>query len=630
MTNLTRQFPIGAEVGPGGVHFRLWAPRSRSAAVDLEPGPGPAERLVPLAAEAGGYFSGWVPGIGPGARYRFRLDHGSFPDPASRWQPLGPHGPSEVASPDFAWTDGGWRGRPARELVLYEMHLGTFTPAGTWLAALEHLPDLARLGITAVEIMPIAEMPGGFGWGYDGVNLFAPTRLYGPPHDVRTFVDRAHQLGLAVILDVVYNHLGPDGNYLPQFAEHYFSAQASEWGPAINFDGPHSGPVREFFLANAAYWIREFHFDGLRLDATHQIWDRSEPHILAEIARAARSAAPHRRVYLVAENEAQRSQHARAPDRGGYGLDAIWNDDFHHAAMVAATGRAEAYYLDYAGTPQEFISAAKYGFLFQGGWHHWQQQRRGSPALDLRPDNFVVFLQNHDQIANTLRGLRLHQLTSPGRFRALTALLLLQPATPLLFQGQEFCASSPFLYFADHHDELRPLVREGRRQFLLQFRTIAAPDARGWLDDPGDPGIFARSKLDHAERARHGAALQLHRDLLRLRREDPAFAQPEQLDGAVLGAEAFVLRYFHRAGDRLLIVNLGREFQLRPSAEPLLAPPEGGGWEILWSSELPAYGGGGSPEPETRAGWILPGHAAFALRPRAIADLPHARIAEKH
>ncbi len=628
MTNSTRIFPIGAEIGQGGVHFRVWAPRSRAVAVERG-NDSAATTSMPLTAESGGYFSGFVAGFGAGLRYRFKLDQGSFPDPASRWQPDGPHGPSEVVASDYAWTDGDWRGRERRELVIYEMHLGTFTPAGTWRAAMEELPALARLGITALEIMPIAEMPGRFGWGYDGVNMFAPTRLYGSPDDVRSFVDRAHQLGLAVILDVVYNHFGPDGNYLTQFAEGYFSKKASEWGDGINFDGPDAGPVREFYRTNAAYWIREFHFDGLRLDATHQIWDESETHILTEITDAARAAAPHRRIYVVSENEAQQAIQARARAHGGYGLDAIWNDDFHHSAMVAATGKAECYYLDYQGAPQEFISAAKYGFLYQGSWYGWQQKRRGTPALDLRPDNFVVFLQNHDQIANTLLGLRLHQLTTPGRFRALTALLLLQPSTPMLFQGQEFCASAPFLYFADHHEELRRLVREGRAGFLSQFRTIAAPDAAGVLDDPGSPLTFERSKLDLAEREKNVGAMRLHEDLLRLRREDPAFSGPARLDGAVLGPETFVLRFFSKEGDRLLFVNLGRELYLRASPEPLLAPLEGCGWVTAWSSESPVYGGGGTPELETRANWIIPGHAAFVLRPGDNNELPHAKLAEK-
>jgi len=621
-----RIFPIGAEVQAGGTHFRVWAPRSGSVAVEFERG-----AAVVLAPEGTGYFSGLVEGVRAGARYRFRLDHGSFPDPASRRQPDGPHGPSEVVAPDFAWTDRAWTGRPPRDLVLYEMHLGTFTPAGTWAAAMEQLPRLAELGVTGLEIMPVAEMPGRYGWGYDGVNLFAPTRLYGGPDDVRRFVDRAHHLGLMVILDVVYNHLGPDGNYLAQFSEHYFSAQQSEWGAAINFDGPHSAPVREFFITNAAYWIAEYHFDGLRLDATHQIFDRSAEHVVAELAAAARAAAPRRRIYVVAEDETQRAPLVRPREAGGCGLDAIWNDDFHHAARVAATGRAEAYFMDYGGRPQEFISAAKYGFLFQGGWHDWQQKRRGTPALDLAPENFVIFLQNHDQLANTLTGRRLHELTSPGRHRSLTALLLLLPSTPLLFQGQEFCASSPFLYFADHHADLAPLVRAGRGRFLRQFRTLAGRDARDRLDDPGAPATFERSKLDLSECEKHAGAVRLHADLLRLRRDDPALHAPARIDGAVLGAEAFVLRYFSTdGGDRLLLVNLGADLRLHPAPEPLLAPPAARGWATLWSSEDPVYGGTGTPdEIETADNWNIPGHAAFVLRPSGDPTLRHARFTEK-
>lgn len=626
--SFTRRFPVGAEVGAGGAHFRVWAPKSKTVAVEFE------DALLgapALRAEANGYFSGWVPNAAAGARYRYRLDHGAFPDPVSRLQPDGPHGPSQLVATDFPWTDQAWRGRARRELVIYEMHLGTFTPAGTWAAAMAELPELARIGITAIEVMPIAEMPGRFGWGYDGVNLFAPTRLYGGPDDVRRFIDRAHQLGIMVILDVVYNHFGPDGNYLTQFADDYFSPKQSEWGAALNFDGRNAAPVREFFLTNAAYWIGEYHFDGLRLDATHQIWDQSDPHIIAEIADVARAAAPHRQVYLVAENEAQRALQVRPRASGGCGLDAIWNDDFHHSAMVAATGKAECYYRDYRGAPQEFISGAKYGFLFQGNWYAWQKQRRGTPAFDLSPDNFVIFLQNHDQLANTLAGQRLHQLTTPGRYRALTAVLLLLPSTPLLFQGQEFAASSRFLYFADHQPELARLVREGRAKFLRQFRTIAARDAQGRLDDPGSAATFECSKLDLRERETHAAAYRLHIDLLRLRREDETIRAPARLDGAVLAAEAFVLRYFSADGDdRLLLVNLGRELYLQPAPEPLLAPPLGQGWRTLWSSESPDYGGQGTPdEIESTHNWILPGHAALLLEPSEDPALPHARLSEK-
>jgi maltooligosyltrehalose trehalohydrolase len=584
-----------------------------------------------LSPEPGGYFSGFVREAAAGDRYRFRLDHGSFPDPASRFQPDGPLGWSQLVSPAFAWTDEAWRGRPAKEAVIYEMHLGSFTREGTWRAAAERLAELAELGITMIEVMPVADFTGGFGWGYDGVDLFAPTRLYGTPDDARAFVDRAHALRLMVILDVVYNHLGPEGNFLREFSPDYFTDRYSgEWGPPVNFDGDNAGPVREFFVSNARYWIDEFHFDGLRLDATQQIYDASPTHILAEIAAAARAAAPHRTIYLVAENEPQHARLVRPREQEGYGLDALWNDDFHHAAMVAATGRSECYYIDYRGSAQEFVSAAKYGFLFQGQWFSWQQQRRGRPAFDLAPWNFVTFLQNHDQVANALRGLRLHQLAGPAKCRALTAVLLLQPSTPMLFQGQEFAASAPFLYFADHAGDLRRDVAKGRRNFLRQFRTIDTDESLAALADPGDPATFARTKLDWEERERNRATWEMHRELLRLRREDETIAGHERVDGAVLGPRAWVLRYFSRRGDdRLLLVNLDAELYLRAAPEPLLAPPEGGGWRVLWSSEAPAYGGGGTPALETKANWIIPGNAAVLLAPADKSEVPHARLTEK-
>jgi maltooligosyltrehalose trehalohydrolase len=464
--------------------------------------------------------------------------------------------------------------------------------------------------------MPVAAFPGRFGWGYDGVDLFAPTQLYGAPDDFRAFVDAAHRRGLGVILDVVYNHFGPDGNYLRRFAEAYFThAHTTEWGDAINFDGPDAGPVREFFVANARYWIEEFHLDGLRLDATQSIFDDSPTHILAEIAEAARDAGHRggRSTWLVAENEPQRAELARPRTAGGLGLDALWNDDFHHTAVVALTGRDEAYYSDYRGSAREFVAAAKYGFLFQGQRFLWQKKPRGTPALDLPPTAFVHFLENHDQVANSVRGERLMQLTSPGRARALTALLLLGPQTPLLFQGQEFGATAPFLYFADHAGELGALVRRGRAEFLMQFPSIAEPDVRDTLADPGDPATFTRCRLDWRERERHRPVVELHRDLIALRREDPALRG--RLDAAVIGEHACLLRWFGGDdGDRLLCVNLGGALHLRPLPEPLLAPPAGARWSDRWSSEDPAYGGRGAPPVDAaQEGWRLAGESAVLL-----------------
>ena len=389
------------------------------------------------------------------------------------------------------------------------------------------------------------------------------------------------------------------------FSPEYFTDRYStDWGEAINYGDAHAGPVREYFLANAGYWIDEFHFDGLRIDATQNICDTSADHILAAMARQVRRAAGNRATLLVGENEPQHTQLVRPPDQGGYGLDALWNDDFHHSAMVAMTGCNEAYYTDYHGTPQELISALKYGYLYQGQYYQWQQKPRGTPALDLRPAVFVTFLQNHDQIANSGRGLRAHQLTSPGRYKALTAVMLLGPGTPMLFQGQEFAASSPFLYFADFQGDLARLTAQGRAKFLSQFPSLAQPDMQARLRDPADPETFARSKLDLSERQRHAGMSALHRDLLRLRHEDPVFQAQRRggLDGAVLGPEALVLRFFGaQADDRLLVVNLGRDLPLQPASEPLLAPPKGMVWKTLWSSEDPRYDGGGTRRWSARA-----------------------------
>jgi maltooligosyltrehalose trehalohydrolase len=500
------------------------------------------------------------------------------------------------------------------DAVIYEMHIGTFTPEGTFAAATREFACLAEIGITVIELMPVADFVGEFGWGYDGVDLFAPTRLYGTPDDMRAFIDEAHRLGMAVILDVVYNHLGPDGNFLPSFSDGYFSHHGTDWGDAINFDGPDSAPVREFYLANARYWIEEFRLDGLRLDATQDIHDESEPHILAEIVRTVREAAGDRTTLVVAENEPQHTRLVRPREKGGFGLDMLWNDDFHHSAMVALSGRREAYYSNHRGAPQEFISSAKYGYLFQGQLYAWQKNGRGTPALDLSPRNFVNFTQNHDQVGNSGHGLRCHELSGVGLNRAMTALLILSPGIPLLFQGQEFAATTPFLFFADHKGELGDGVRTGRAKFLSQFASHASAEMQANLYDPCDRDNFQRSKLKLDERTTRAYWLALHRDLLKLRREIVTPATPK-LDGAVLGPSSFLLRYFlEDGGDALLLVNLGGDVSKSHLPEPLLAPPVDKGWRMVWSSEDPRYGGTGTPPVFTGAGLTLPGRSAILLR----------------
>lgn len=626
---IERRLPVGAEVqSGGGTHFRVWAPRRKRVEVVFDDSAGTASVIPPLQLnrEPGGYFAGFSIQAAPGTRYAYRLDGETLrcPDPASRRQPDGPHGPSEVVDPAaFAWHDGDWPGATLQGQVLYELHVGTFTREGTWTAAIDELPRLAELGVTLVEVMPVAEFAGSFGWGYDGVNFFAPTRLYGTPDDFRRFVDSAHQAGLGVVLDVVYNHFGPAGNYLGQFSTDYLSSRhRTDWGDAINFDGENSGPVREFIIANAGYWIDEFHVDGLRLDAVHTILDDSPDHILAALTRRVRQAGGRRGTLVFAESEFQDTRLLRPADSGGYGLDAAWNDDFHHAARVAMTGHSEYYYSDYQGSPQELISAIKWGYLYQGQWNVRQSRRRGAPGLDLQAPQFVIFLQNHDQVGNSPQGKRVHELTSPGRHRAMTALTLLAPGTPLLFQGQEYSASTPFLYFADHEAELSALVREGREADMRQFLRLAGRDAADSLENPCDVRTYEKSKLNPDERDCRAEAYALHRDLLRLRREDPVFAaqRADRIEGAVLASEALLLRYFGQAGDdRLVLVNLGRDLDWRPIAQPLAAPPAGTEWRLLWSSEDPRYGGLGT-RPLDMQNWYLPGHAAFVLSPEPRAD----------
>jgi maltooligosyltrehalose trehalohydrolase len=630
-----RRLPVGAEVRPGGgVHFRVWAPKCRKVEVvgEAKEGSITGAKGFALQPEGKGYFSGFGRGFGDGSLYRYRLDGEKLcPDPASRFQPEGPHGPSMVVDPEqYPWGVRDWKGLRLEGQVFYELHLGTFTPEGTWDAASKVLPRLAELGITAVEIMPVAEFAGSFGWGYDGVDLYAPYHRYGTPDDMRRFVDEAHGLGLGVILDVVYNHFGPEGCYLHDYSDDYVHKEkpGSDWGDAINFDGPESGPVREYFIANASYWISEYRLDGLRLDATQAILDDSKDHVLAAMSRQARAAAGGRAILLIAENEPQNSRLVRSPNEGGYGLDALWNDDFHHSVRVALTGHAEAYYCDFQGSPQELVSAVRWGYLFQGQICKWQQKKRGSSALGIPAARFVTYLENHDQVANSSLGLRVRDQTSPGRYRAMSTLWLLAPQTPMLFQGQELGTSRPFVYFSDHRDPLADCVREGRREELSGFRSTTHPELRAYLPDPSSSTSFLGSKIEAPANYADLPMFAFFQDLLRLRREDAVFRaqRSDAIHGAVLGPEALVLRYFGEGEGadccRLVLVNLGRDLYPTPNTEPLLAPPPGMDWSALWFSEHPRFGGGSIPPLEPGQPWRMPGHTAIVLAPIPASPAP--------
>ena len=506
---------LGAVVRPDGTHFRVWAPETAKIELLLEQG---GALSMPSSKE--GYGTLFVPHLGAGARYRYLLDgRGPFPDPASRRQPEGVHGPSEVVDPaSFAWSDRRWPGVSLETLVVYEFHVGTFTEEGTFQAAARRLPALAELGVTAIELMPVAAFPGQRNWGYDGVALFAPASAYGSPDDLRALVDAAHALGIGVILDVVYNHLGPDGNYLGAFSRHYFDPSLhTPWGAALNFAGVASGPVREFFLENAAHWLREYHLDGLRLDATHAIEDRSARHLLAELARLGHALVPRRLV--VAEDE--RNLSLLVAESPGYGLDAVWADDLHHQLRRRLAGDADGYFADFDGTAEDIAATLRRGFFYTGQLTRSTGRPRGTDPAGLPSERFIVSLQNHDQVGNRAFGDRLHHAIAPAAYRAGLALVLLAPETPLLFMGQEWAASTPFQYFTDHRPELARLVTEGRRREFAAFQGFREPEMRERIPDPQAESTFTNSKLRWDERTRpgHAEVLRLHQALLALRRE---------------------------------------------------------------------------------------------------------------
>ena len=587
-----------------------------------------------LKHEEGGYFTIKL-SVGARDRYKFLVDgRGPFPDPASRYQPEGPHGWSEIVDPKtFKWSEGEDL-RPGLELsgqVLYELHIGTFTQEGTYRAAERDFVRLHELGITVLEIMPVNEFDGEFGWGYDGVDLFAPYHVYGTPDDLRHMIDAAHRVGLGIVLDVVYNHLGSDGNYLSQFSPFYFSKEPTEWGQAPNFDGENSDAVRNFFVQNAEYWIRDFHFDGLRIDATQAFKDSGihGEQILTTIARSARAAAGNRRIVLLSECERQQSQQLISEANGGCGLDGMWNDDFHHSAVVRLTGKREAYYTDHLGKAQEFVSAAKWGFLFQGQFYSWQNAPRGTPFLRTASWSPITFLENHDQVGNTLFGTRPRASSSPRRYRAMAAYWLLCPGTPMFFMGQEYGSARPFVYFFDQQGEIGEGLLRGRMKFLRQFESIRNTEKlESIIAHPAKRATFESCKLSPEDRDRsEGMELQrFFHDLLALRREDPVIAKQRKgsVDGAVLSDDCFVLRYFgddstEGESDRLLVVNFGLFLELVHVPEPLLAPPSGKQWNLKWNSEQLEYGGSSAMSPITTKGWHIPEEAAILLTAKSTA-----------
>ena len=518
---------LGAIVGSNGTTFRVWAPDHERVDVVVEGVP------RSLTRDPQGYWTGTVADIGPGTLYQYRIDGDesrTFPDPASRYQPYGVHGPSQVIDPQaFAWTDAAWRPLTLDETVFYELHVGTFTPGGTFRAAIERLDDLRALGVSTIELMPVADFPGDRNWGYDGVALYAPARCYGSPDDLRALIDAAHARGLAVCLDVVYNHLGPDGAYATVFSAHYFTDRhSSPWGRGVNLDGPQCEHVRAFFIENALHWIGEYHVDALRLDATHALHDESSRHFLAELASAVHAHAP-RPVLLIAEDSRNLVTLVQPLDRGGYGLDAVWADDFHHQARTHTAHDAESYYRDYTGCTEDLATTIEQGWFFTGQRSLHLGGLRGVDPSSASPQQFVICIQNHDQVGNRADGARLNHEIDPAAYRALSVLLLLCPETPLLFMGQEWAASTPFLFFTDHHEELGRQVTAGRREEFSAFAAFRDPMTRGHIPDPQEARTFERSRLcwNESGQSPHLEVRRLYQRLLALRRDMPRPARQQ-------------------------------------------------------------------------------------------------------
>jgi maltooligosyltrehalose trehalohydrolase len=562
-----------------------------------------------------GYFVAALSGVGHGQRYWFRLGHELRPDPVSRFQPDGPFGPSMIVDPgSYTWRTLDWAGaQPRHRQIVYELHIGTFTVGGTWTSACERLPHLASLGVTTLEVMPIAEFDGRFGWGYDGVFLFAPYHHYGMPDDLRGFVDAAHAHGLAVILDVVYNHLGPSGNVTGEFSKSYFAEHETEWGRGFNLDGPCSLHVRHFMRENVRHWLEEYRFDGLRFDATQSLSDRSPTHIVHELADHARASVAPRPIYLTAENEPQDTFLVRRGD-GDPGVDSLWNEDWHHSAVVALTGRREAYFTDYQGTAHELAAMARRNLLYQGQWYSWQKQPRGTDASRHPHAAFVCFLENHDQVANTGTGRRLHQFVDRGKWRARSTLLLLGPSVPHLFQGQEEAVEQPFTYFADHQSPLAELVKNGRLEFLSQFPSLSSPEIRERLPIPGDEASFKACRLDWRITPAGEEARRLYSELIALRRSDPLLSalgtSAVTVESSAPTSHLVLVRY--RKGDEslLLVVNLGPLTRF-PMNDPLLAPLQGHRWALIFCSEQAGYGGQGAASAFDEGCWSLQAHCAW-------------------
>ncbi len=614
-----RSMRLGADyLGDGRCRFLVWAPRAARVEVHLLSS---RERLLPLTQVSGGYFLAEVEGVKPGDLYLYRLDgREERPDPASRCQPQGVHGPSQVVDLRYPWRDAGWAGLPLRDYVIYELHVGTFTPEGTLAGIIPHLDVLRDLGITALELMPVAQFPGERNWGYDGVYPFAVQSSYGGPRGLQELVEACHLRGLAVILDVVYNHLGPEGNYLAAFGPYFTERYRTPWGPAVNFDGPGSDEVRRYFIDNARHWVRDYHIDALRLDALHAVVDLSPRPFLAELAEAVHREAErlNRRIYLMAESDLNDVRLIRPREAGGMGLDAHWNDDFHHALHTLLTGEQSGYYQDF-GRPAQLAKAWRQGFIYTGEYSPYRRRRHGSCSRDLEPHRFVVFAQNHDQVGNRLGGERLSRLVPFEALKLAAGVVLLSPGLPLLFMGEEFGDTAPFLYFVSHSDQdLIEAVRRGRGEEFAAF---------GWQEAPPDPQAeetFLRSKVNHHLRhtGEHRILWEFYRAVLRLRRElaDLTDLGRQEREVAAYEAEKVLwVRMGGEGGEALMLAAFHEE------AQKVTLPWPAGECDKRLDSAEERWGGPGGRFPAAVTGnreitLVCPPHAlaVYLLREEAL------------
>ena len=589
---------IGATMLENGrARFRVWAPQEDGISVRIMSAA--ESRVVSLHVEERGYFSAMVDGVREGDRYFFLFDDGTErPDPASRFQPEGVHGPSQVVDPrSFSWTDGAWKGRPLHEYLLYELHVGTGSGEGTFEALIPLLDYLLELGITAIELMPVAQFPGERNWGYDGVNPFAPQNSYGGPVGLKKLVDACHGRGLAVVLDVVYNHLGPEGNYLHGFGPYFTDRYRTPWGEAVNFDGPYSDEVRRYFLDNALYWIREYHLDALRLDAVHGIFDFSARHFLAELATEVHREAERlgRKAYVIAESDLNDVRLVDSPDKGGYGLDGQWNDDFHHILHTLLTGEKDGYYEDFAGVGQLAKSLSE-RFVYSGQYSLFRRRSHGNSAVGRPARQFVVFAQNHDQVGNRMFGERLSELVSFESLKLAAGAVLLSPYIPLLFMGEEYGEEAPFLYFISHSDHgLVEAVREGRKG---EFRSFVS---RGDPPDPGAVETFLQSKISPEKRlaGTHSVLFQFYKTVIAMRKDIPALSVPDTNALRVSVQEEQNLLLVERQRGDCQVVCL---FNFSEQDCDVRFPDNGGWWRKLLDSSASVWKGAGAVLPDRIAG----------------------------